>query len=72
MQVLRLVRRGGFLSQGWESTNPERLWFPTHFAKNAKWMGHGAIAHWASSVGGAIFISASALWQRLQTFCQMP
>jgi hypothetical protein len=18
------------------------LWFPTHFAKNAKWMGHGA------------------------------
>jgi hypothetical protein len=30
-----------FLSQGWESTNLKRLWFPTHFAQSAKWMGHG-------------------------------
>jgi len=66
-----------FLSQGWESTNPKRLWFPTHFVRRGsprrtKWIGHGAIAHWAASVGGAIFISVSADWQRVQTFCQMP
>jgi hypothetical protein len=32
-----------FLSHGWESTNPQPLWFPTHFAQNAKWMGHGGL-----------------------------
>jgi len=31
------------LSHGWESTNSKGLWLPTHFAKNAKWMGHGAL-----------------------------
>ena len=29
--------------------------------------------HWAvSGCGGSIFISVSAFWQRVQTFCQMP
>jgi hypothetical protein len=27
-----------FQSQGLESTKPKRLWHPTHFAKNTKWM----------------------------------
>ena len=37
-------------------------WFPTHFTKNVKWMGHGALT--AGQVSATCLLSAKRAWVR--------